>query len=266
MIPATSSTRQRSTDPRLILDRAIATGAAVVAGVGPDQFTAPTPCPEMDVRVLLSHLVGVLDRIAALGNGEDPFSVIETQAPADDWSDAWAKSGTNAAAAWRDDAMLDRPMALPWIQGNGADVLTSYFSERPSTRGTSRQRPVSILIGTTRSSPQRWRRARSCLRRTAERSSRRSRPPGASTRSPSRSPRPSPCKATPPPSIASSPGTAGIPVSDPAAPAPRGDPPGCVSSSPTSRRPCAELCRDVRRRVRLPASDESTTSGQSEVA
>jgi uncharacterized protein (TIGR03086 family) len=34
-----------------------------------------------------------------------------------------------ATDAWRDDAALDRPMALPWIQGSGAEVLTSYFSE-----------------------------------------------------------------------------------------------------------------------------------------
>jgi uncharacterized protein (TIGR03086 family) len=129
MTSSTSSTRQCFSDPRPILDRAIATGRAVIAGVRPDQFTAPTPCPAMDVRALLSHLVGVLDRIAALGNGEDPFAVIETHAPHDHWSDAWAKSGTDAAAAWRDDAVLERPMALPWIQGNGAEVLTSYFSE-----------------------------------------------------------------------------------------------------------------------------------------
>jgi uncharacterized protein (TIGR03086 family) len=78
---------------------------------------------------MLGHLVGVLDRIAALGNGDDPFSVIETHAPDDDWSGAWAKSGQDAAEAWRDDAVLERSMALPWIQGNGAEVLTSYFSE-----------------------------------------------------------------------------------------------------------------------------------------
>ena len=129
MTTPTSSTTHRFVDPRPILDRAIATGGAVIAAVRPDQLTAPTPCPEMDVRAMLSHLVGVLDRIAALGNNEDPFSVIETHAPDDDWSDAWAKSGTHAADAWRDDAVLERPMALPWIQGSGAEVLTSYFSE-----------------------------------------------------------------------------------------------------------------------------------------
>ena len=116
-------------DPRPILDRAIATGGAVVAGVRPGQLTDPTPCPEMDVRAMIGHLVGVLDRIAALGNGEDPMSVTEAHEPGDDWSDAWATSGTLAVAAWRDDAVLERPMALPWIQGSGAEVLTSYFSE-----------------------------------------------------------------------------------------------------------------------------------------
>lgn len=125
MTTSTDST----TDPRLILDRAIATGAEVIAGVRPDQLTVPTPCPEMDVRAMLRHLVGVLDSIAALGNGEDPFSVTETRAPDDGWPKAWAAAGTYAAEAWSDDAVLERPMALPWIQGTGADVLTSYFSE-----------------------------------------------------------------------------------------------------------------------------------------
>ena len=129
MPTSTSSTTRRVTDPRPILDRAIATGGAVVAGVEPDQLTAPTPCPGMDVRAMLSHLVGVLDRIAALGNDEDPFAVIETDASDDGWSAAWRMAGTHAADAWRDDAVLERQLALPWIRGSGAEVLTSYFSE-----------------------------------------------------------------------------------------------------------------------------------------
>ncbi|MDJ0770118.1 MAG: TIGR03086 family metal-binding protein [Ilumatobacter sp.] len=116
-------------DPRHILDRAIATGGSVIARVRPDQLAAPTPCSEMDVRTMLGHLVGVLDRIAALGRGEDPFTVIETLVADDGWSDAWTTSASRAAEAWRDDDVLAQPMALPWIQGSGAEVLATYFSE-----------------------------------------------------------------------------------------------------------------------------------------
>ena len=129
MTSSTISTTHDRIDPRPILDRAIATGGSVIAAVRPDQLTAPTPCSEMDVRAMLGHLVSVLDRIAALGQGEDPFAVPESPAPDDGWSDAWTASARRAADAWRDDAVLERPMALPWIQGNGADVLSSYFSE-----------------------------------------------------------------------------------------------------------------------------------------
>jgi uncharacterized protein (TIGR03086 family) len=83
----------------------------------------------MDVRAMLGHLVAVLDRIAALGQGEDPFAVTETRAPGDGWPDAWTASARRAAAAWRDDGVLEQPMTLPWIQGSGAEVLASYFSE-----------------------------------------------------------------------------------------------------------------------------------------
>lgn len=123
------ATTHHQVDPRPILDRAITTAASVVAGIRADQLSAPTPCPEMDVRTMLGHLIGVLDRITALGNGDDPFSVIETRAADDGWSDAFEHAGERAAAAWHDDAVLDRPMALPWIQGSGADVLSTYFSE-----------------------------------------------------------------------------------------------------------------------------------------
>ncbi|MGB0112542.1 MAG: TIGR03086 family metal-binding protein [Ilumatobacteraceae bacterium] len=125
---STTTTADR-TDPRQLLDRAVATGGSVIAGVRPDQLTAPTPCSEMDVRAMLGHLVAVVGRIAALGNGDDPFAVDETPAPDDRWSDAWAASIRSAADAWSADAVLERPMALPWIQGNGALVLSSYFSE-----------------------------------------------------------------------------------------------------------------------------------------
>ncbi len=128
MTSATNSSTE-TLDPRTLLDRAVATGGSVVARVRPDQLTDPTPCSEMDVRTMLGHLVGVLDRVAALGRGEDPFAVIESPVADDGWSDAWTASAGRVAAAWRDDDVLAQPMALPWIQGSGAEVLASYFSE-----------------------------------------------------------------------------------------------------------------------------------------
>ena len=129
MTTSTSSTTQHPIDPRPLLDRAIATTGDVIAHVRPEQLTAPTACPEMDVRTMLGHLVGVLDRITALGDGDDPLTVVETTAPDDDWSGSWATARARAVQAWRDDAVLDRPMALPWIQGSGAEVVTSFLSE-----------------------------------------------------------------------------------------------------------------------------------------
>lgn len=123
------TTSTSTTDPRPILDRAIATCGAVIAGVRPAQLTNPTPCADMDVRALLAHLVGVLDRVAALGNGENPFAVTDALVADDRWLDAWRESGSRAADAWSDDGVLERPTALPWIKGSGAEVLASYFSE-----------------------------------------------------------------------------------------------------------------------------------------
>ena len=129
MITASSSTTDHLKDPRPVLDRAIATGGVVIAGVRPEQLMDPTPCTDMNVRTLLAHLIAVLDRVAALGNGEDPFAVTETPVPDYRWPDVWRESGRRAADAWSDDVVLERPMALPWIEGSGAEVLASYFSE-----------------------------------------------------------------------------------------------------------------------------------------
>lgn len=129
MITSTSSLTDHLKDPRPILDRAIATVGAVIAGVRSGQLTDPTPCTDMDVRALHAHLIGVLNRVAALGNGEDPLTVTDTPVADDRWPDAWRESGRRAVDAWSDDAVLEQPMALPWIAGSGAQVLASYFSE-----------------------------------------------------------------------------------------------------------------------------------------
>ncbi|MCB0995073.1 MAG: TIGR03086 family protein [Acidimicrobiales bacterium] len=129
MTSSTTSTTDNGIDPRPILDRAISTAGSVIAGVQPSQLSAPTPCEDMDVRTMIRHLIGVLDRVSALGRGDDPFAIAETDAADDGWSDAWTTAVGGVTSAWSDDAVLERPMALPWVQGTGADVLATYFSE-----------------------------------------------------------------------------------------------------------------------------------------
>jgi uncharacterized protein (TIGR03086 family) len=52
------------------LDRALAATEAVVAGIRADQWPAPTPCTELDVRAVLNHLVSGNLLFAALVRGE----------------------------------------------------------------------------------------------------------------------------------------------------------------------------------------------------
>ena len=129
MNTSTGSATNDFTNPRPILDGVLAIGGLVIAGVRPEQLTDPTPCTGMDVRALLAHLIGALDRVAALGNGDDPLAVTESRVDDDRWPRAWRRSATRAAHAWNDDVVLEQPMALPWIEGSGAEVLASYFSE-----------------------------------------------------------------------------------------------------------------------------------------
>jgi uncharacterized protein (TIGR03086 family) len=117
------------TDPRAYFGRAMATATAVVAGVRPERHHDPTPCTEYDVTRLFEHLVGVLDRVAAMGRGEDPMSAGAPPAIGDDWNTTWAAAVTAVEAAWADGAALGSTITLPWMTGSGAEVLRAYLSE-----------------------------------------------------------------------------------------------------------------------------------------
>jgi uncharacterized protein (TIGR03086 family) len=116
-------------DPRHRFARAVALGAAVIERVCPEQLDGPTPCTDFDVRTLLGHLVAVLDRVARLGRGEDPFGFAARAVPDDGWHAAWSEAAHGVQAAWADDAVLERTISLPWQEGPGAQILTGYLSE-----------------------------------------------------------------------------------------------------------------------------------------
>jgi uncharacterized protein (TIGR03086 family) len=118
------------TDVRDLFARAVATAADTIAAVRPDQLTAPTPCDELDVRGVLAHLVGVVDRAAAMGRGENPMDAPGTiPADGDRWVEAWSAVAADAEASWLDDAALERTVVLPWLTAPGAVALLGYVNE-----------------------------------------------------------------------------------------------------------------------------------------
>jgi len=118
-------------DPRPAFAKAVALAGVTIAAVQPEQLANPTPCGTFDVRLLLGHLLGVLDRVAVVGhNIENPFARPEELEPADgDWVAAWRRLEQEAHAAWADPAALTRPTMLPWAAESGSLALRSYVAE-----------------------------------------------------------------------------------------------------------------------------------------
>lgn len=118
-------------DPRPLFRAATTTAAEVIGAVRPDQLADPTPCAGFDVRGLLTHLVGVVDRVTAIGRGDDPMQA--GAAPADvaddEWLREWRDAVVIAEVAWSDDAALERAVTLPWASDTGAKALLGYVSE-----------------------------------------------------------------------------------------------------------------------------------------
>jgi uncharacterized protein (TIGR03086 family) len=119
------------TDPRPLQARAFDQARGAVAAVRPEHLTLPTPCTDFDVRSLLGHIVAVLDRVAAVGRGEDATQLpIVVEGIADDgWLAAYDAGVAQVRAAWSDDGLLDREVRLPWATLPGSMVVSIYAQE-----------------------------------------------------------------------------------------------------------------------------------------
>jgi uncharacterized protein (TIGR03086 family) len=118
-----------ATDPRAWFAGGVMTANQLLGRLAEADLTKPTPCDEMDVAGLSGHLVGVLDRVAALGRGEDPMAVGDTLVEGNQFQPAFQVAAHRVQDAWSDPAVLDRTMSLPWITAPGRDVLGTYISE-----------------------------------------------------------------------------------------------------------------------------------------
>jgi uncharacterized protein (TIGR03086 family) len=122
---------QQMPDPRPIHRRAMAQTETIVAAVEPGQLGNPTPCAEYDVRALLSHMIGGLNRVAIAGEGGDALArpARADDVPDDGWLAAYRAAAARAAAAWTDDAKLDVLVELPWGKIPGRFAIAGYLQE-----------------------------------------------------------------------------------------------------------------------------------------
>ncbi|MFJ3201254.1 TIGR03086 family metal-binding protein [Streptomyces sp. NPDC086989] len=128
---APSSSSPSSFDPRTDLAAAVALAGRTLAAVRSDQYDAPTPCDDFDVRRLSSHLVAVVRRIAVIGRGEDPFGVPSFADEIADggWAAAWEPGARDVAQVWADPEILGRELRLPMGVLPGAAAAAVYTHE-----------------------------------------------------------------------------------------------------------------------------------------
>ena len=106
-----------STQP---LEQAITAAKAVIAGVKPDQLSAPTPCKSWDVSALVNHLVGGQYFFATAVKGD---KMPEGDAPdysSGDFVAAFAEGASASVAAFNADGAMSKIIHLPFGDMPGA--------------------------------------------------------------------------------------------------------------------------------------------------
>jgi len=123
----TATTASQLIDPRPVYRGATAWVVGLLQAVREDQRTLPTPCEEFDVRTLCSHLVGTVGRVIAIAELGSADSVPPLSHQHD--ADTFARLAERAQQAWADDALLDKPVTVPWGQAPGREALWGYIGE-----------------------------------------------------------------------------------------------------------------------------------------
>lgn len=117
-------------DPRPRLSSALDQTQRQVDALSTDHLSRPTPCSDYNGATLLAHIIAVLRKLTAVGQGEAASSVAD---PATDitghWGDEFRRARTNFEQVWSADAALDKSCTLPWATMSGREVLDAYTHE-----------------------------------------------------------------------------------------------------------------------------------------
>lgn len=118
-------------DPRPLFARSVELAASVIDGIDPDRLHGPTPCDQFDVRTLAAHLVEVVQRVTALGEGRNPMALpgVPERLDLAGLRAEFAIHGAAALAAFASDDRLDQLFTLPWATAPGRVHLATYTNE-----------------------------------------------------------------------------------------------------------------------------------------
>lgn len=118
-------------DPRPLYAAAHQWCLDLVADLRPEELDAPTPCPDWDVRTVVAHLIGSVDRARVVAQGAAPFSVPTVVAgiPDDALAERYAAALAQCAQVWADDSVLDRELTAPWGTVTGRGALLTWAKE-----------------------------------------------------------------------------------------------------------------------------------------
>jgi uncharacterized protein (TIGR03086 family) len=97
--------------------RALDATGLIVAGIAPNQWTAPTPCAGWDVRTLTNHIVGGNHWAAELAAGKTIDQVgtaLDGNLLGDDAGASYRRSAAAAATAFEAPGALDAPCAVSY--------------------------------------------------------------------------------------------------------------------------------------------------------
>lgn len=115
------------------LEASLSVAQSLVAAVRPEQWAAPTPCSEWDVRALVAHLVVGNQRFAALVSGATTLEELRGAAVGDVLGDDPVRAFDTAAeavlAAFRLPGALDRLVTIPFGTVPGAVALNLRLTE-----------------------------------------------------------------------------------------------------------------------------------------
>lgn len=112
-------------------EKAMQGTARVIRGITPDQYDAPTPCSEWNVRELVNHMVFGNWMFARAASGERVL-VDDDDLPdmvGDDPATAFRDSADAAVSAWRRPGATEEVCRLPFADLPGSAAMRIHFKD-----------------------------------------------------------------------------------------------------------------------------------------